>query len=226
MIACVAMACLVVLNILMPPLPTPQKINSDNKEESKKTIATVTIDPGHGGYDDGSLGLNDELEKDITLSIAKKVQANLEEQQVKVVMTRRDDQVSWPSDNEKDLETRLQIAKKNKSEMFVSIHCNNSEFEPESVSGSEIYVNPNQSDSMNLARDINAQLQKLLAKLDNRGIKTDMDFHLIRFNSIPSVIVEVGFMTNSKDLELMSSESGQQIIAKAIADGILKNIKK
>lgn len=231
MVLGLGLACLFILNLLMPPVPTPTSMNQTPKEEEpveldSTYIATVTLDPGHGGYDDGSLGLNDELEKEITLSISKKIQAILEKQQVEVIMTRDSDEVSWIDDNVADLDARLKIAYDSNSDFMVSIHCNSSDEDQENIAGSEVYVNEKQSDSLAIANTINDQLKKLSASIANRGVKTDMDLHLILFNEIPSVIVEVGFMTNSSDLAFITSEQGQQQIAQAIAEGIMNKIKK
>lgn len=224
--AFLGMICLVILNLLMPKVPTPTPIPQKQTTVADKFIGTVTLDAGHGGYDDGSIGQNNELEKEITLSITKKVQAILEKQHVQVIMTRTSDEVSWPSDNVKDLDARLKIAQDSHSKFIVSIHCNSSDEEPDYTTGSEVYANAAQSDSMDLAQTINAQLQTLSKQMPSRGVKSDLDLHMLMFNKIPSVIVETGFISHEGDLKYLKNETGQQQLAQAIANGILEELKK
>lgn len=226
LLAIVGAICIMLLSFFMPKIPTPSPIETEKPVIEEKTIATVTLDAGHGGYDDGSLGLNQELEKEITLSITSKVKALLEQQQVEVIMTRSNDEVSWPSDNVKDLDARLKIAQESQSKFMVSIHCNSSDEEPDYTSGSEVYANDSQSDSLHLAQTINTHLQKLSKQLPSRGVKSDLDLHLLMFNKLPCVIVETGFMSHPKDLNFLTSETGQQQIAQAIANGIIEEITK
>lgn len=226
MIFFVCMVIILICSSMLSPYPTytSKGISSDPSkpiEEEKKQV--VVIDAGHGGYDEGSMGLDGTLEKNITLSIATKVQKILEQNQIGVVMTRTSDNVSWTSDNAQDLQARLDLAANVKAQAFVSIHCNFSEVESEWISGSEIYVNFEQPDSVKLAERINEQLASLSSQLKNREMKTE-SLHVIHYNTMPSIIVETGFLSNEHDLTFLKSENGQQLLAEAIAKGTLEYI--
>ncbi len=104
--------------------PQTQKAEPERTETvrvpSKKLIKTIVIDPGHGGNETGARGVYGTLEKDVTLSIARKLKEVIErELKYRVVMTREAD-VTVP------LERRAAIANNNKADLFISIHVNGS----------------------------------------------------------------------------------------------------
>lgn len=217
---------LLVFSMMMPQEPQPVFLDQNENHNAVDPLldprknVTIVLDPGHGGYDEGSQSAQQIKEKDINLEISLLVKDILEENNFQIVMTRDSDTVSWPSDNVKDLQTRLDIAEKANALALVSIHCNFSEEDGENISGSEVYVNKTQSDSVNLANAINAQLAKLAPDMPNREIKTGV-LHLLTYNKVPSVIVEMGFLSNSKDTRYLSEKNTQDLMASAIAKGIM-----
>ncbi len=106
-----------------------------NLENVKKKflIDVVVIDPGHGGKDPGAIGVYGTQEKDITLAIAKKLKTLIEKLNVKVVMTREEDEFV-------ELYKRGQIANSNNGKLFISIHCNSMPYKPHPASGFEVYI--------------------------------------------------------------------------------------
>ena len=102
------------------PVPAIRKIQNQLESERKKWLLdTIVIDPGHGGRDPGAIGVGKLREKDITLSIGKKLGRILAKKmpEVKIVYTRRDDRFV-------ELRRRTQIANENHGKLFVSIHAN------------------------------------------------------------------------------------------------------
>lgn len=183
----------------------------------------VVIDPGHGGYDSGSTDLAEKVrEKDITLSIALKVGEILEKEGIEVIYTRESDSVSWTNDNDQDLLARSKIANDSKADFFVSIHMNYSEVTSEEVRGSEVWVSHKNSENVKLAENVNKELNDLNYTI-NRGLKDEAmsPLSLLRFNDIPSILIETAFLTNKQDTAYVTSEAGQDAIAGAIAQGIL-----
>lgn len=196
---------------------------NDESEVVDDYRGKVVIDAGHGGYDNGAISYNGILEKDISLTVAKKVQHVLEYYGVEVVMTRESDEVSWEADNIADLNARNYIANTSNADYFVSIHCNSSD---EYAYGSEVYVYLEDEASFELANEINEEL-KLIEELDNREMK-DADLnplHILIYNEIPSCLVEMGFLTNEYDADFMMSEKGMNALAKAISKGILDTLE-
>ena len=182
------------------------------------------LQSAHGGYDNGSSSENGVVEKELNLEISMNVRDLLEENGIHVVLTRDSDEISWPDDNVEDLQARLDIAAAAQAQLMVSLHCNISEEDPENVKGSEIYVNLSQSDSLALAEAINAQLETLSPALVSRGVKTGQ-FHLLTYNTLPCVIVEMGFLSNADDVSYLTGENTQALLCHAIVDGIMSQIK-
>lgn len=169
----------------------------------------VVIDPGHGGKDPGALSVTKKHEKDFNLSVALKVQALLfKENNIDVVMTRDSD--SYPT-----LSERAKLANEVNANVFVSIHGNSN---PSSKpSGTETYYYERAS-SKDLANVIHKYLVKATG-LSDRGVKNS-SLHVIRETKMPAVLVEVGFLSNSIDEQVMYSDDKQNLVAQAIVDGI------
>ncbi|MCY8205059.1 N-acetylmuramoyl-L-alanine amidase [Bacillus sp. N12A5] len=170
---------------------------------------TVYIDAGHGGEDSGAVG-NGLFEKDINLAVSKQVTDKLKAEGAHPVASRSDDHFLT-------LEDRVAKASANHADLFVSIHVNSG---VASASGTETYF---QSDyegenSRRLAADIQSKLVSSLQTRD-RGVK-ESDFYVITYSQMPSVLAEVGFITNSSDADKLGSEQYQQKAADAIVDGI------
>ena len=185
---------------------------------------TVVIDPGHGGYDNGAVSYNGILEKDIDLTVAKKIKSALEYYGVNVIMTREDDNVPWPDDNVADPRGRSAIANASNASYFVSLHCNSTDLAGE-VKGSEIYVYFDDAKAMALSDAVNAQLQKIDG-LPNREPK-DASVNLLQLlmeNEIPSIIVEMGFLTDNEEADFLMSDDGQNQLSMAIVKGLLHEL--
>lgn len=166
----------------------------------------IVIDAGHGGNDLGATR-NGIHEKDIVLNIAKQIKKSVERNDnYEVVLTRDDD--SYPS-----LSERTEKINKLNPEMVISLHVNQTPKETEKT-GFEIYVQKNEQ-SKNLA-------EKLKHKLGECPVKEE-NLHLLRESKVPAILLELGFMSNTKDRAYMSSEEGQKEIAEKISDFIRGN---
>lgn len=172
----------------------------------------IVIDAGHGGTDPGAVN-GDTQEKTITLEVSKRLENKLKADGVIVIMTREKDE--YPT-----LSQRVQIAKKENAEIFVSIHTNS--YTNQSANGTETYydanTNPKAKESAALAKEIQQQLIRLV-KTTDRGVKT-AGFQVIREQNIPSVLVELAFISNDEDLKKLTSAQYQDLFAEAIYLGI------
>lgn len=235
---------IVICSFMMPKLPTyteeTLKVtdtdgNDENNENNDKNhvptfqgsnVPYVVIDPGHGGYDEGGRSSDGRIvENEFDMMISNKIKVLLEKEGVKVLLTRTSDEVSWPSDNVKDLQARLDIATNAGADMMISIHCNSSDEDPLNVSGSEVYANSKQTDSVSLAQSIVDALDALEPELKSRGVKKG-SLHLLTFNTIPTVIVEMGFLSNPKDVDYLLNSDSQNLMCEKIAEGIINELKK
>ncbi len=175
--------------------------------------ALVVVDPGHGGRDPGAMGIRLK-EKDINLAVALRLQRVLLDAGVFVVLTRDDDR--WIS-----LEERAALANQMKARIFVSIHCNGAA--SPLAQGTETYHFPTSLEGKKLAESIHSRLVSLLGRRD-RGIKT-ANFAVLRETTMPAVLVELAFITNREEEELLGTDIFQQRAALAIREGISRYLK-
>ena len=184
----------------------------------------VVIDAGHGAADSGKVGINGELEKDINLSIALRLKELLEQQDIKVVMTREDDQGTYPvtGSNRKirDMQKRVERINKEQPALTVSIHQNS--YPDESVSGVQTFYFEGSKEGKTAAEILQKQLIATLQPPKERVAKSNTSYYLLKNTNYPIVIVECGFLTNHREAELLASEDYQQQTAWAIHLGILQ----
>lgn len=173
----------------------------------------IVIDPGHGGKDPGAVN-GSYAEKRIALAVASTVKQKLERDGAVVYMTREGD--TYPT-----LQDRVDFAQGKYAEMFVSIHVNSSS--SSSAKGTETYysitANDNELEDKALATNINNEIVKQ-ADMVNRGVKRE-DYYVIRHSVFPSVLVELGFITNNEDLSKLVNSNYQEIFGNAIYQGIV-----
>lgn len=181
---------------------------------------TVCIDPGHGGSSSGAV-LGGRFEKEDTLRLSLLVSDILEDRGYTVVMTRDDD-------SDVSLAERCKIANKARASLFVSIHRNSSS--SSSATGVEMWVHSsNPTDDNLLAQNILDSFDTLDVVM-NRGIHTgyrdgeDMNYYINRNTKMPSVLAEIGFISNKEDNEKYDKYLSDY--AKAIADGIQMTLKE
>ena len=184
----------------------------------------IVIDAGHGAADSGKVGINGELEKDINLSIALRLKELLEQQDVKVVMTREDDQGMYPGTGSnrkiRDMQKRVERINKEQPALTVSIHQN--AYPDESVSGVQTFYFEGSQESKAAAEILQEQLILTLQPEKERVAKSNTSYYLLKNTNYPIVIVECGFLTNRKEAELLCDEEYQQRTAWAIHLGILQ----
>ncbi|UNU23422.1 N-acetylmuramoyl-L-alanine amidase [Microcoleus vaginatus] len=192
----------------LSPLPRRTFGNDDVPQVSNRR-AVVAIDPGHGGRDPGAVGIQGIQEKEIVLDISFQVARLLEQQGVQVVMTRTDD-------SEIDLEPRVSLAERVNATLFVSIHANAINMSRPDISGIETYYFNNGQD---LARVIHASILEGTGANDRRVRQAR--FYVLRKTSMPSVLLEVGFVTGAEDAARLSDPAYRSQMAASIARGIV-----
>lgn len=199
----------------------PEKVVNEEKEvKPKEYIAIVVIDPGHGDWDPGA-NVNNVLEKDIALKTSKAIGTVLEEANIKAVYTRESD-VSLSNNKIEDLKKRAAMSADNNASYFISIHVNSFE-ESDDVSGFEIYKKNAESES--LAKKIGQYIEALNYS-KNRGILDGgKSLQVLRDNTVPSVLVEMGYLNNPNDFSYLSDDAKLQKMGEAIAKGIIDEVQ-
>lgn len=166
---------------------------------SKKLII---IDAGHGGNDMGATR-NSISEKQVVLEIASKIkELNNSQDKYEVILTRDSDAFATLSD-------RTAMINKLNPEMVISLHMNNSPEKESARQGHEIFIQ-NSDASKALA-------EKISKKLGSCNI-TEKNLHLLRESKAPTVLVELGFINNTKDREYLTSENGQKEVAQKFVE--------
>ncbi|WNB92689.1 cell wall-binding repeat-containing protein [Bacillus sp. NEB1478] len=170
---------------------------------------SLVLDPGHGGDDPGALGSGDFNEEDVVLDVGLRTRSKMVNAGAKIIMTRSNDTFI-------PLTTRAEIANNSGANVFISIHANSA---GSTASGTETYYNTayNGAASKELAVEIQKEIVKRLGTRD-RGVK-EADFYVIKYTKIPSILVELGFITNSSDAAKLGSSTYRQKYADAIFYG-------
>lgn len=183
---------------------------------------TISIDPGHGGYDPGKVGIDGTLEKDINLSIALLLKECLEKKHYKVVITRDSDMHLYTEGcaNKKtdDLNRRIKMIEDASSDIAISIHQNS--FGDSSVSGPQVFFFNNAAESERLAKSIQSSLITAIAPSCSRKEKSNSNYYMLKNTSCPIVIVECGFLSSPSESALLKDRKYQMQTAEAICTGI------
>lgn len=197
--------------------------NMGEKNEYKKI---VVIDPGHGGYDPGKVGINGELEKDINLKIALKVRELLVNQGYNVVMTRESDEgLDSESGNAKskkasDMANRIKIIDEAKADIMVSIHQNS--YSSEKVKGAQVFYYAGSDEGKRLAEKLQDVIIRDVDTDNKRKAKDNTNYYILLRVKCPAVIVECGFLSNWEEATALCDEIYQNKMAEGIANGIME----
>jgi N-acetylmuramoyl-L-alanine amidase len=187
------------------PTPVPEQRATVSQGERPSTV--VVIDAGHGGFDRGGIAGQRVSEKMMNLDVAQRLKTDLQANGYRVVMT-RDSDVFLP------LGTRVAIANSYRDAIFVCIHFNATP--RRSANGIETYFYSSQS--LPLASAIHYYVNRV-APTPNRGVRR-RGFYVLRRTTVPSVLVECGFLTNPTEAEYAQSAAYRQQLADAIARGV------
>lgn len=179
----------------------------------------IVIDPGHGGSDVGAEGADGTYEKDLTLPISKKLQALLEKKGAKVIMSRVDDRdVFGPGASDiEELQARTDVGNKNKADALISVHINS--FTNPAVGGIADYY----YDKTKYDRKFAQSIQKYTAKVPGFGADRGTQpagFYILKKSYMPATLLELGFISNPKEVKLLQKESIQEEFAQAIVKGL------
>ncbi len=180
----------------------------------------VVIDPGHGGADPGAQisGIN---ESDVNLSLARALKTELARIGVTAILTREETGELVPREKMsyyergRNLVARREVALDERAHLFISIHNNVSS--SRSTRGGIVFYTDANPYSNTLAKQIQRQINTYWTKertVEKKG------FTVIAWNKIPSVLVEVGFLTNPGNRAKLTSPEGQNEIARQISLGI------
>jgi N-acetylmuramoyl-L-alanine amidase len=187
---------------------------------------TIVLDAGHGGVDGGAESDAGLIEKDVTLALSLLVRDYLQQAGAVVVMTRDGDYDlasastrGFSRRKTEDLLKRAVMIKEAKADLFVTIHLNSV---PSSRwSGAQTFYYPKREESRRLATLIQEEIKGNLGNT-TRVANTVSTVYLLRATMVPSALVEVGFLSNPREAQLMQDAQYQRKLAASIYRGILR----
>ena len=184
----------------------------------EKTKGIILIDPGHGGIDGGAVSQNGTVEKDINLSISKKLKKELEKDGYKVYLTRKEDK-ELSTKKVEDLESRCKMKIETKCDIFISIHQN--KFSNSSCYGAQVWYSNNEKSSL-LSEKIQESIKESVNDGNKRLAKPAKDLYKILRDGYDGacVIVECGFLSNYQEEQLLKTHTHQDKIVDGIKSGI------
>ena len=174
------------------------------------------LDFGHGGKDSGAIGTNKTKESDTVLKIGMLIKNNLEQAFEKVITTREDDKYY-------SLDYRSSKANKENCDYFVSIHMNSST--NKSAKGVEVWVYDEKSKLYTLSKNICSNLSKTI-NTPNRGVKISKEFSVLRKTTMPALLIEIDFISNSTVENNLTSSRYIKDIADTISSTLLSFVNK
>lgn len=194
------------------------------KRKITKTITkdgplTIVIDPGHGGKDPGanSSVISSINEKELTLKVAEKLYEKLQATDYEVLMTRNSDEYIKLLD-------RAQLSNENNSELFLSIHFNSSD-ENKSAKGIEVLYASEKNVIIKTAEQKHFAKCLLNSLIDitgssSRGIKNRPDLIVLNKTKNVSALAELGFLSNSSDMDSIMNDEYLDLLAQGLFNGI------
>src|SRR6185437_8184476 len=187
------------------------KVKNKNANVYDGKRITVIIDAGHGGEDKGARSSKGVQEKDITLSIAKKIAKLNSNKHINILLSRDNDQTI-------PVKERVVFARNNNADLFISIHVNGAV--NQQLDGFSVLVvkNHNEQDQLLGSALIN-ELKKSYKTEDKIG-ERDRGVWVLDHNVCPAALVECGYMTNDNDVAFISKDANQEKVAKGILDAI------
>lgn len=238
--------------VASPPTAPPDSVRESRARPSDKRV--VVLDPGHGGVDPGTIGVNGIYEKDVTLALARELKFRLAaSDRYHVVMTREADVFV-------KLRDRVARARRAEADLFVSLHADaiknrrhrgasvytlsadasdgeaaalaEKENRADIIAGldlsgqddvvSQILIDLAQGETMNLsvqfANVLIPEIAKNAAVL--RNSRRQAGFAVLKAPDVPSVLVELGYLSNAEDEALLSSSAGRALLVEALVRGV------
>jgi len=185
----------------------------------------IILDPGHGGPDGGAVG-GEVLEKEIALQTALKLRDYLQQQGAFVILTRENDQ-DLASENTRgysrrkaeDLRKRVEFINESEADLFISIHLN--AIPSPRWRGAQTFYHGAFKENERVAKFIQAELRRNLENT-NRSAKAINGIYLLKYAKRPGALVEIGFLSNPEERQLLAKNDYQTKLAASIYKGILR----
>lgn len=186
-------------------------------------LYTVIIDAGHGGIDAGAIASTGIKEKNINLSLARKVKQLASEYGVTVVLTRDADELAGgKKTRQASLHYRADLAGEKKADLFISLHTDAGK--GANLPGFHIYVSKESLHYMQCARLGGVLIDALKPSYTtgNSLLTTEQGIWVLRAATVPAVLILCGNIDNERDRAFISDKANQEKIARDILQGIVR----
>jgi N-acetylmuramoyl-L-alanine amidase len=202
--------------------------NANTKPDTNLGIKKIIVlDPGHGGKDPGAIANDGTYESVLVWQYTLNAKKSLEESGYIVYLTRNEKSSCMPYKKIYDeLDCRATFSEKVKGDIFISIHADSNP--SKKFRGTVTFynnrddldgkINPFSKESKNLAQSIQSYVQPVMGSTD-RGIQ-NKNYYVNRMNSVPSVLIELGVLTNASDLEILKNNKMQDKFAGSLVNAV------
>nr|WP_312577955.1 N-acetylmuramoyl-L-alanine amidase CwlD [Sedimentibacter sp.] len=201
-------------------------IDASNEAVNNQKIK-ILIDPGHGGVDPGTSGDLKIAEAPINLDISIKLMKFLEAGGFEVEMTRYDDTGLYTEKSKtirekknEDLNNRVKAINDSNADLAISIHLNS--FPQKQYYGAHVFYKKNCETSKVAAYMLQDNLKEILDKNNNRVPQVKKDIRIMDNSTIPTILIECGFLSNNEEEKKLISDDYQEKVAWAIYTGLVK----
>lgn len=188
----------------------------------------IVIDPGHGGPDGGAVGEDKTNEKEIALYVAKRTRDYLQQGGALVYLTREEDEDLADKDTKglsrrksEDIRNRLKFIHDHKADFFITIHLN--ALPAREWSGAQTFYYPSLPENKHLATMIQAEIIRNLENTNRVPLEMN-NIYLLKHAKVPGALVEIGFLSNEKERELLKKEKYQEQMSASIYQGIIRYV--
>lgn len=188
----------------------------------------IVIDPGHGGPDGGAVGSDDTLEKDVALSVSKYLRDYLQQAGALVYMTRETDKdlaanttSGLARRKSEDIRQRVNFIQGKDADFFVSIHLNATP--SNQWHGAQTFYYHQYDQSEQLAKLIQAEIKRNLGNTNREALAIN-GIYILKHAKTPGALVEIGFLSNNHERELLKTVKYQEKMAASLYEGILRYV--
>jgi N-acetylmuramoyl-L-alanine amidase len=188
------------------------KVNNTKIVRANKTIV-LALDAGHGGDDNGAIGLDGVKEKDLVLNITNRLSQMGEEYNVKVTTIRTEDKLV-------SLQDRAEKANTLSADMLVSIHVNGSMGNHSRFNGFDIMV-ANKNSKYAESRILGSAIANQLKTMQIQSRMLDKSLHILRNVNMPAVLIECGYVDNATDIARINNNAELDKLCRNILNGIV-----
>lgn len=201
----------------------PEQVHADPEPTSAAPIACVVLDAGHGGIDQGCVGVSGGLESELNLDVTLRLKEALEARSVTCILTREDETVFYDENDSRthksqDMAHRAEIIQGSSADAVVSIHMN--VFLDASVNGPQVFYKTDDPASRDLAHTVQTALADL-PEVEKRRTEQAGDLYILNASPCPAILIECAFLSNPREDELMQTESYRQTLADTLADSLV-----